>query len=247
MNKGEFPMEIVPLGESAIQIKLGKSIHPDIHRRVKMLLNHLEKHPFPGMIECIPAFASVTVFYDPLKVRMFGTKHPELTGRSAYEIVSSMLKEMAVKMGQSVDSEPRVVEIPVCYGGEFGPDLDDVAAYNQMKPEEVIAIHSGATYLVYMIGFAPGFPYLGEMPKEIATPRRPSPRPSIPQGSVGIAGMQTGIYPISTPGGWQLIGRTPLQLFRPDANPPSLLQSGDFVKFRSISREEFEQYREESR
>lgn len=239
-------MELFPLGESAIRIELGDRIHPDIHRKVKIVSDYLDQHSFPGMIECIPSFSSVTVMYDPLQVRVLHADDLELKNRSSYEIVSSILEQMVSRLGDAVHYQPRVVEIPVCYGGEFGPDLDHVAGHNQLTPDEVIDIHTGGEYLVYMIGFAPGFPYLGGMSEKIATPRRPSPRTSIPEGTVGIAGMQTGVYPISTPGGWQLIGRTPLQLFRPNENPPSLLQSGDIVKFRSISRKEFDLYKGES-
>jgi inhibitor of KinA len=145
----------------------------------------------------------------------------------------------------TVKQHPRVVEIPVCYGGEFGPDLGYVAEHNQLSVEEVIEIHTSGQYLVYMIGFAPGFPYLGGMSERIMAPRRQSPRLAIPAGTVGIAGMQTGVYPIETPGGWQLIGRTPLALFRPQDNPPSLLQSGDIVRFCQISDKEYEEYKEE--
>ncbi|WP_424768503.1 5-oxoprolinase subunit PxpB [Paenibacillus sp. sgz302251] len=242
MNKDEFPVQIVPLGESAIRMELGNSIHPDIHRKVKRIVDGLDKYPFPGMIECVPAFTSVTVFYDPLKIRKLHISRPEFADQSCYEIVSATLQQLVSKLDDHADDKPRIVEIPVCYGGEFGPDLDDVAAHNGLTPEEVIAIHSSGEYLVYMIGFAPGFPYLGEMSERIATPRRSSPRTEIPAGSVGIAGMQTGIYPISTPGGWQLIGRTPLQLFRPKEEQPSLLRSGDTIIFRSISLEEFESW-----
>lgn len=243
MNKDEFPMQILPLGESAIRIQLGNSIHPDIHRRVKRIVECLEKHPFPGMIESVPAFTSVTVFYDPLKIRKRLSDHPELANQSCFAMVSAALQQLLSKLDDHAGDKPRIVSIPVCYGGEFGPDIEEVAAHNGLTLEEVIEIHSGGEYLVYMIGFAPGFPYLGEMSERIATPRRASPRKSIPAGSVGIAGMQTGIYPISTPGGWQLIGRTPLQLFRPNEDPPSFLQSGDIIKFHPISPEEFESYR----
>jgi inhibitor of KinA len=137
------------------------------------------------------------------------------------------------------------VEIPVCYGGEFGADLDFVAKHANLTPGEVIEIHSAADYLVHMIGFAPGFPYLGGMSSKIAAPRRSSPRLKVPAGSVGIAGEQTGIYPLETPGGWQLIGRTPLALFRPEQDPPTLLQPGDIVRFRPITPQQFRELKEQ--
>ena len=139
--------------------------------------------------------------------------------------------------------DQRTVEIPVCYGGDYGPDLEFVAQHNSLTEEKVVAIHSAADYLVYMIGFAPGFPYLGGMSEQIAAPRRESPRLQIPAGSVGIAGAQTGVYPIETPGGWQLIGRTPLELFRPTEDPPTRLRAGDIVRFRPITSEEFDRLR----
>ena len=133
-----------------------------------------------------------------------------------------------------------MIEIPVCYGGEFGPDLHDVAAHNHLKNEEVIELHSSANYLVYFLGFAPGFPYLGGMPREIAAPRLSTPRTQVLAGSVAIGGHQTGVYPVSSPGGWRIIGRTYLQLFVTARNPPTLLQMGDHVRFVPISRREFE-------
>lgn len=138
----------------------------------------------------------------------------------------------------------RNIHIPVCYGGAYGPDLEDVAAFHHMTEDDVIRIHTEPEYLVYMLGFCPGFPYMGGMDPRIATPRRQSPRLSIPAGSIGIAGEQTGGYPISTPGGWQLIGRTPVPMFRPwDETEPTLLQAGDHVHFYAVSEEEFQQIR----
>jgi inhibitor of KinA len=236
----ELEPKILPFGESAILIEFGKGIHPEIHRRVNVLTEYLDTYSLPGMIEYVSAFSSVTIFYDPLAVKKM---HAEsLHGQSilSFEILAPLLREIVAKLGSEVDVTPRIVEIPVCYGGEFGPDLEYVAECNHLTVDEVIQIHASGQYLVYMIGFAPGFPYLGGMPEAIATPRRQSPRMSIPAGSVGIAGMQTGVYPISTPGGWQLIGNTPLELFRPHDSTPSLLRSGDRIRFYPISRKEYE-------
>jgi inhibitor of KinA len=155
--------------------------------------------------------------------------------------VSSIVQSKLENEQTEKELAHRTVSIPVCYGGEYGPDLEYVARHHNLTPEEVISIHSEGEYLAYMIGFAPGFPFLGGLSEKIATPRRPSPRTSIPAGSVGIAGMQTGVYPISTPGGWQLIGQTPVKLFLPKQNPPSLLQAGDIVKFEPISKEEYQE------
>ena len=234
--------KIVSFGESALLIEFGKGIDPEIHRRVQAVTEYLDAYSLPGVIEYVSAFSSVTIFYDPLAVKKMHmgsmTEAP-----LSFEILAALVTEMLTKLGNGVNHTPRVVEIPVCYGGEFGPDLEYVAEYNQLSAEEVIRIHAGGQYLVYMIGFAPGFPYLGGMPEAIAAPRRQSPRMSIPAGTVGIAGMQTGVYPIATPGGWQLIGKTPLALFRPDENPPTLLQSGDHIRFYPISRQEYEDYK----
>ncbi|SEN22711.1 5-oxoprolinase subunit PxpB [Lihuaxuella thermophila] len=226
-------VECAPLGDTAVIIQFGQTISLETHRKVKMLASYLDQHPIPGMVEYVPAFTTVAVFYDPLKI--------------SYSSVCSMLEQIVSELREPVNVQPRTVEIPVCYGGEFGPDLEFVAKHNGLTPEEVIDIHSNGEYLVYMIGFAPGFPYLGGMPERIAAPRRESPRLSIPAGTVGIAGTQTGVYPIATPGGWQLIGRTPLPLFRPDQNPPSLLQAGDLVRFRPISPEAYHAWKEDFR
>lgn len=239
----ELTVKMFPIGESGILIEFGTKIHPDIHRRTKALTDYLDEHPFPGMIECVSAFSSVTVFYDPMKVKNSQTNYAEKEQLS-YKIVKSLLQEILLTLDYSANNKPKIVEIPVCYGGEFGPDLEYVAEYNKITVDEVIKIHSSGEYLVYMIGFAPGFPYLGGMSEKVSAPRRQSPRMLIPKGSVGIAGMQTGVYPIGTPGGWQLIGRTPLELFHPNECPPSLLKSGDIVKFHPISYEEYEKHKE---
>ncbi|PAK54276.1 5-oxoprolinase subunit PxpB [Paenibacillus sp. 7541] len=239
--KGRDQIEIYPYGESAVRIEFGKGIDPEINRKVRALTANLESEPFPGMIECVSAFTSVTVFYDLLAVRNMAS--PLSESQSAYEIVSDLVRERAAGMATEASGQARTVEIPVCYGGSFGPDLAYVAEHNKLTPSEVIDIHTSGEYLVYMIGFAPGFPFLGGLSERIATPRRSSPRLSIPAGSVGIAGKQTGVYPIVTPGGWQLIGSTPLALFRPEHHPPSLLQAGDVVKFRAITPAQYEEFR----
>ncbi|MFP3888234.1 5-oxoprolinase subunit PxpB [Priestia filamentosa] len=230
-----------PLGDSAIVVTFGERIDYEIHKKIKMFMDTLEAHPFQGFIECVPAFTNVTIFYEPLQVIKVNKKRTIKNFISPFEIVSTLIKEKLNEVSKEGDLKHRQVSIPVCYGGDYGPDLDHVAKYNNLTKEEVIHIHSNGEYLAYMIGFAPGFPFLGGLSEKVATPRRSSPRASIPAGSVGIAGMQTGVYPISTPGGWQLIGQTPIQLFLPNQNPPSLLQAGDRVKFVSISQEEYEE------
>jgi len=197
------------------------------------------------MLEYVSAYSSVTVFYDPSEIRKLQIERVEGTKESSFQILSTLLKEIISKLGTGAMRTSRIVEIPACYGGDFGPDLAYVAEHNRLSMEQVVEIHTSGQYLVYMIGFAPRFPFLGGMSEVISTPRRQSPRMSIPPGSVGIAGMQTGVYPIATPGGWQLIGRTPLQLFRPTDNPPTLLQSGDIIRFVPISDQEYEAYKGE--
>ncbi|HEV3472088.1 MAG TPA: 5-oxoprolinase subunit PxpB [Actinomycetota bacterium] len=218
---------VSPLGDAAVVVTFGDDVDPDIHRGVVAFARHLDSSPLPMMVEYVAAFTTVTLFYDALV-----SDHEEFTAA-----VENALDDLRVT---EATPERRLIEIPVCYGGEFGPDLEFVAAHNDLTQQDVIEIHSGTTYLVYLIGFAPGFPYLGGMSPRIAAPRLDSPRSAVPAGSVGIAGSQTGVYSIETPGGWRLIGRTPLKLFRPTASAPSLLQAGDRVRFVPIERAEFE-------
>lgn len=234
-------INIRPLGDSALVIQLGEGICPATHEKVKGLSNLLEKYAFTGLMESVPAYNSLTVYYDPVAVYRSNT---DKKASSPYKLVSTYISDLLEKLGESGESEKRLVTIPVAYGGEFGPDLEYVAKYNGLSTEEVIQIHSSNEYLVYMIGFAPGFPFMGGMDEKIATPRKESPLLAIPPGTVGIAGKQTGIYPLETPGGWQLIGRTPLDLFLPELSPPTLLQSGDRIRFEPIPLEEYAAYKE---
>lgn len=231
-----------PLGDNAVIIELGEDINIETQQKVKMITSILDNNPPEWMIEYIPAFTTVTVFYDPVK-----TSNLLNYKILPYDYVCGQLQQLLAKLKADKKIKPRVVEIPVCYGGEFGPDLEYVAAFNGLTTEEVIDIHSSSDYLVYMIGFAPGFPYIGGMSEKIATPRRETPRLKIPSGSVGIAGKQTGVYPIETPGGWQLIGRTPLKLFRPNKELPSLLMAGDKIQFVPISYNEYKEMEEDER
>ncbi|XJZ28698.1 5-oxoprolinase subunit PxpB [Bacillota bacterium Lsc_1132] len=223
-------MKMVPLGDSAIIIQFDNKISLEAHQKVRVFASRLQDYSIPGIVEFVPAFTTVTVYYNPLQ--------------QSFKEACSALELVVSDLETAPAGTPRTVEIPVCYGGEFGLDLEFVAKHNGLTADEVVQIHSEAEYLVYMIGFAPGFPYLGGMSERIQAPRRPSPRLTIPAGSVGIAGMQTGVYPIETPGGWQLIGRTPEELFRPNESMPSLLQAGDIVRFRPISRKEYDHWKE---
>ncbi|MDQ0215389.1 inhibitor of KinA [Oikeobacillus pervagus] len=230
-----------PLGDSALIVQIGIGIHPNIQKRVYALSEWMNCHPFTGFIESVPAYNNVTIFYHPIIVCQNAPAN-----LTPYEFVCHYVKKVIKQLDIETNQQERCIDIPVLYGGKYGPDLEYVAQYHNLSVEEVIMIHSREEYLVYMLGFAPGFPFLGGMDEIIATPRKKTPRLSIEQGSVGIAGKQTGIYPLKTPGGWQIIGRTPLSLFHPSKSSPTLLHPGDKIRFVSISQEEFDRYREMS-
>ena len=237
---------IKPLGDSALIVQLGEGISPSIHELVRNLSALLNVHPFEGFIESVPAYNNLTVYYNPVVVhqsRINKSAHRHASS-TPYQKVSIYLSDLIQQIGDKEFFEERVVTIPVAYGGVFGPDLVDLAKYHGLSVEEVIQLHSEGDYLVYMIGFAPGFPFMGGLSERIATPRKETPRLAIVPGSVGIAGKQTGVYPLETPGGWQIIGRTPLDLFLPTITPPTLLQSGDKIRFVPISPEEYDHYKE---
>lgn len=233
MNETDFAIE--SMGEAAVAVSFGHVISPDIHQKVRLLGAYLDRHPFAGFTEVILSYTAVTVIYDPYAVHLAcGQNVPPV------QFVKDTLFQALAAAHTDVLPPPAVVTIPVCYGGEYGPDLALVAQQHDMAPEEVIEIHSSGEYLVYMIGFCPGFPYLGGLDERIATPRRRSPRLEIPARSVGIAGIQTGVYPLATPGGWQLIGRAAVDLFTPEhTEAPTLLHAGDIVRFTPISPEEY--------
>lgn len=231
--------QIVQISEQAMSIVLGDQIDELVHHRVVQTLAVLEQHQLVGVIEYVPAYCTITVHYNPWmiykQIRHKSNQMPSAWLKQQIELILNHFNESEY---YNVP-EGRVVEIPVCYGGIYGPDLNEVARYNDITPEEVIAIHSKTTYFVHMLGFAPGFPYLGGMDKKIAMPRKAIPRAVIEAGSVGIAGEQTGIYSISTPGGWRIIGRTPLTLFHPEYEVPTLIQAGDRIKFIPIDKDQF--------
>ena len=205
-------------------------------QKVRALQSYLEERPLAGMIETVPAFHSLTLYYDPLTVRM----HMNDQATSS-EYVKERLREIVSSLHERSLPPPRRVDIPVCYGGSFGPDIAAVAEHNGLHADDVIHIHSSGEYTVFMLGFAPGFPYLGGMDQRLAMPRKATPRLRIPAGSVAIAGEQTGIYPLESPGGWNLIGRTPLTLFNQRSDPPTLLKAGAIVRFHPITESEFSQ------
>jgi inhibitor of KinA len=242
---GSGEVKIVPLGDSAIVVQLGDAIDLGTHKRVRQLSDYLESHPFTGMIEYVPAFTTVAIYFEGWT--LLNAHSDEAAGEDelcTFSIAAALVKKILMQLEDAAVEQARIVNIPVCYGGELGPDLEAVAAYHGLSKEEVIDIHTSADYLVYMLGFAPGFAYLGGLSERIATPRQQTPRLTIPAGTVGIAGGQTGVYPIATPGGWQLIGKTPISMFLPQQNPPTLLKAGDIVRFNPISRSEFDQWEE---
>jgi inhibitor of KinA len=220
-------MTLHPMGDAAVMLEIGQAIDEPTLARVGSVARAIAAHPPAGVTDIVPAFGSVTVFYDPRR-------------SGGYDDLAAALLRLAAGGDAAAPLPPaRLMEIPVCYGGEFGPDLGVVAAHAGITPEEVIALHSGAEYRVHAIGFSPGFPYLGGLPPRLNTPRRATPRPQVPAGSVGIGSAQTGVYPVASPGGWNLIGRTPRALFRLHKAPPALLMTGDRVKFRPITPGEF--------
>jgi inhibitor of KinA len=229
------PLRLYPLGDAAVVLELGQAIAPATQQLIQAFAQVLARHPPPGLREVVPAFITLTVYYDPLALFAQGMASP-------YEQMANALQGLLpAAQAAAADYEPGpLVEIPVCYGGDFGPDLELVASHAQLSAEEVITRHARPDYLVHMLGFAPGFPYLGGLDARLATPRRAQPRPLVPAGAVGIAGAQTGVYSLPTPGGWQLIGRTPLRLFDPSRARPSLLQAGDRLRFVPISEAEFQ-------
>jgi inhibitor of KinA len=237
-------MEIVSLGDSALIVRLREQFNDAPEETLDEVLRAfqtLRKAAIPGVIELAPAYTGVAVFFDPITIaKSSGT--PDKVFNWLTERVRGVVAG-GVDPGRRVrrrTSDVRIVEIPVCYDSEFAPDLDDVARHAQISAKRVVDLHSAAEYRVACIGFVPGFPFLAGLPEKLAMPRRDTPRKEIPPGSVGIGGAQTGIYPLRSPGGWNLIGCTPLKLFDPTKNPPTLLCPGDRVRFRVITREEFE-------
>lgn len=233
-----------PLGDSAVTVTLGPIIDGATLMRVRTLAAALERETAAGIVDVVAAYTTVTVVYD-INATAAGDG-------GAYERICSLITARAATSDQSwpgvvaanlAGREQRVVEIPVCYGGDYGPDLTEVARHCGLATGEVVALHAGADYAVHAVGFAPGFPYLGGLPAKLRTPRRATPRLSVPAGSVGIGWTQTGIYPLASPGGWQLIGRTPLAMFDAGRTPAALLRVADQVKFRPITEEEFREWK----
>ena len=214
-----------PASDQSLIVYLGEKITLDVHERVMKLVRLMESKPLAGVRNLHPAYCSLLVQFDAFTLD--------------HEKVEAILRECLDRVDELRLPETQHIEVPVCYGGEFGPDLKDVAALHGLSVPEVIELHSSATYIVYFLGFVPGFAYLGGLPEELETPRLPTPRRRVPKGSVGIAGKQAGVYPFATPGGWRLLGRTPVAMFRTEDENMSLLSLGDRVRFVPISEEEF--------
>jgi KipI family sensor histidine kinase inhibitor len=208
---------IVPLGDSALLVQLGNEIDLTVNQRVHALAALIDQSPMEGLIETVPAYGTLLIHYDPLILD--------------YSKANQWVKSKLEQIQDSGSRKPRQIEVPVKYGGEYGPDLETVAAYHNLQVEDVIRIHSERIYTVYMMGFTPGFPYMGKLDDAIVTPRLEVPRTNVPAGSVAIAGSQTGIYSLTSPGGWRLIGRTSLVLFDIQSEKPFFFAPGDEVKF----------------
>ncbi|GEN51580.1 5-oxoprolinase subunit PxpB [Alkalibacterium pelagium] len=224
---------IVPAGDCALRVVFDNKIDPSINQLVNSLDKKLTELSVPGVAETIPAFRVLTVLYDP-----------EITDLG---ILSEAIRQLLSDQNEMDSREKRVVHIPVCYDRSFGPDLEELSRHSGLSIEEIIAVHSGRDYLIYMMGFLPGFAYLGGLDPSLHIPRLDTPRTSIEAGAVGIAGSQTGMYPIASPGGWRLIGSTPVILFDPNRSEPFLYEAGDYIRFEPVSREVYDQIKADCR
>ena len=214
-------------GDKAIVLEFGNEISKEVNLLVRKMHFIIQKENIEEIEEIVPTYRSLIIYYNPLMVKYF-------------DFVRK-LKELENSITEIILSTAHIIEIPTLYGGEYGPDLEFVTHHNKLSVEEVIKIHTEKEYFIYMLGFLPGFVYLGGISDKIATPRLEKPRLKVLEGSVGIAGKQTGIYPLESPGGWQIIGRTPVKLYNPQKEPPFLLKSGDYVKFYPINQEQFKE------
>ena len=223
------------LSETSAGVQFGNLIDPALHSKVMRAYHFFRQHPFPGFVEAVPAYASLSVYFDPLRSARIG----QMDADGLLEHLNAMLDEAMKSTDVGQEDPSSIMKIPVCYHPLLASDLEWTAEHCGLGMDELIALHTGTIYTVYMLGFVPGFPYLGILPEGLEVPRKSTPSESIPAGSVALAGRQTGIYPISTPGGWQVIGRTPILLFDPGRDPSCLLKPGDRVQFESITLHEF--------
>ncbi len=213
------------LGDRGLVLEFGDEISFEINQRVRRMALAIQTEAIQGIIETVPTYRSLLIVYNPLLIPI--------------DLLKRCLEKIEEGLQETPLPEPKLTKIPVVYGGVYGPDLEFVAQYHGISSEEVIRLHCSKPYWIYMIGFMPGYPYMGELPEGLNTPRLKTPRLSVPKGSVAIAQRQTGIYSMESPGGWQIIGRTPLELFDPQREPPALLRMGDQVQFYPISEKEF--------
>lgn len=218
-------IKFLPAGDSALVMEFGDTIEKEINANIATVVENLKKEKVDGVVDILPTYRSILINYDPVKI--------------TFNELVDILNNLKTGGSGNVSEYVRLVEIPTLYGGEYGPDIAFVAEHANMSEDEVIKIHSGTDYLVYMMGFMPGFTYLGGLDERIATPRLKSPRLKIEPGSVGIASNQTGMYPLESPGGWQLIGRTPVKLFDETVNPPVFIQAGDYIRYVPITEDEY--------
>ena len=229
------PFTIFPLGDAALTIEFSNTIDRENNDKAIRLFHLLKEKKLSYIKALVPAYSSLTVHYDVTAL------HTE--SRTAFETMAVMIERFTEEKNQNdIHVQERLVRIPVCYEKNYAPDMEEVAAFKNLSPAEVARIHASSEYRVYMLGFVPGFAYMAEVDERIAMPRKDEPRLQVPAGSVGITGRQTGVYPFATPGGWQLIGRTPLQLFNKEEDQPVLLKAGDRIQFYSITADEFENY-----
>jgi len=228
-----------PLGDRALVIEFAGRVSESSAAAARRLADAIEAAHIPGVREAVSAFSSVTVHYDPALVKAAAA--PDETGANPYTLLQARLEAVLEAVGEEQAAPGNLLEVPVCYGGDYGEDLGVLALAHELAPSKVVELHSRPVYYVGMLGFMPGFPYLVGLDERLVTPRRATPRASVPRGSVAIGGEHTGIYPLASPGGWHVIGRTPLTLFDLQRDPPSLLQAGDRVRFVPITPERYEQ------
>jgi KipI family sensor histidine kinase inhibitor len=223
-------IQILTEGDSSLLVEFGKEISPDINRKISATVQLLKEQHIEGVVDLIPAFCSLLINYDPRVI--------------SYEEISERIQAIIKLDAKAGEQKKKIYEIPVCYGGKYGPDIANIAEHAGLTEEEVIKIHSSRDYLIYMLGFLPGFCYLGGLDERIHTPRLANPRIKINAGSVGIGGSQTGIYPLDSPGGWQLMGMTPVKTYDPERETPILVEAGDYIRFVPIDEEEYDRIKE---
>lgn len=230
-------IQFFQISENAISLEFGGGINEVTLSSIGRLNECIKQHPFAGLLSTIPAYTTLTLYFDPVDLM----NEKSIEGATCLDKITYYIKSIQVATNTDEETDNPIIQIPVCYDPVFGFDLQELSSFYQLTKEEIIELHSSTVYTVYMIGFAPGFPYLGGLSQKLTAPRKQNPRAAIPAGSVGIAGQQTGIYPLEMPGGWQIIGRTPLTLFDVKTQQASLLKAGDKIKFEAISFNDFEQ------